>query len=65
MTIHYLREKLQAKSRAIKTLDYAMSGPGGVTICEAFVEAQGLKTLFTEFMGKVSNAITSRRTLNS
>lgn len=30
-----------------------MSGTAGSSICEAFVEALGLKTLFTTFMGKV------------
>ena len=31
-----------------------MSGPGGSVVCIAFVEALGLKTLFSAFMGKVS-----------
>ena len=30
-----------------------MSGTAGSSICEAFVEALGLKTLFMTFMGKV------------
>jgi beta-catenin-like protein 1 len=47
------REKLQSKSRSIKTLDYAMSGAAGSAVCEAFIEALGLKTLFSAFMGKV------------
>lgn len=47
------REKRQARSRAIKALDHAMSGPSGTAACETFVEALGLKTLFTNFMGKV------------
>ena len=47
------RDKMQSKSRAIKTLDHAMSGAGGSAICEAFVEALGLKALFSAFMGKV------------
>ncbi|KAJ7507863.1 Catenin-beta-like protein [Mycena galericulata] len=49
-----MKEKLQSRSRAIKTLDYAMSGTSGTASCEAFVEAQGLKTLFSAFMGKTS-----------
>ncbi|KAJ6485071.1 Catenin-beta-like protein [Mycena vitilis] len=49
-----MKEKLQARSRAIKTLDYAMSGSSGTASCEAFVEALGLKTLFSAFMGKAS-----------
>lgn len=44
---------MQAKSRSIKVLDYAMSGPSGTATCEVFVEALGLKTLFSAFMGKV------------
>jgi hypothetical protein len=44
---------MQSRSRAIKTLDYAMSGIAGEATCEAFVEALGLKTLFPAFMGKV------------
>ena len=43
---------MQARSRAIKVLDYAMSGPAGTAACETFVDALGLKTLFSSFMGK-------------
>ncbi|KAI6035421.1 hypothetical protein F5J12DRAFT_793305 [Pisolithus orientalis] len=50
----FSREKLQSKSRSIKVLDYAMSGPAGSEVCSTFVEALGLKTLFSAFMGKVS-----------
>ncbi|KAJ7180140.1 Catenin-beta-like protein [Mycena crocata] len=49
-----MKEKLQSRSRAIKTLDYAMSGTSGTASCEAFVEALGLKTLFSALMGKTS-----------
>lgn len=45
------RDKMQARSRAIKVLDYAMSGAAGTAACETFVEALGLKTLFASFMG--------------
>jgi beta-catenin-like protein 1 len=31
-----------------------MSGPDGSPVCTAFIEALGLKTLFSAFMGKVS-----------
>ena len=48
-----LREKLLARSRALKVLDYAMSGNAGTAACEAFVEAQGLKSLFSAFMQTV------------
>ncbi|KAF8640111.1 hypothetical protein AX17_001347 [Amanita inopinata Kibby_2008] len=47
-----MKEKLQCKSRASKTLDYAMSGTASSAVCEAFIEASGLKTLFSVFMGK-------------
>ncbi|KAF9453073.1 DUF1716-domain-containing protein [Macrolepiota fuliginosa MF-IS2] len=47
-----MKEKIQSRSRSIKTLNYAMSGPKGSDICAAFVEALGLKTLFSIFMGK-------------
>lgn len=30
-----------------------MSGPAGTAACETFVEALGLKNLFSTFMGKV------------
>ncbi|KAI0750797.1 DUF1716-domain-containing protein [Daedaleopsis nitida] len=46
-----MKDKMQARSRAIKVLDHAMSGPAGTTACETFVEALGLKTLFSSFMG--------------
>ncbi|ESK96043.1 duf1716 domain protein [Moniliophthora roreri MCA 2997] len=49
-----MKEKLQSRSRAIKTLDYAMSGTAGTETCEAFIEALGLKTLFSVFMGKAA-----------
>ncbi|KAG6890575.1 hypothetical protein C0992_000583 [Termitomyces sp. T32_za158] len=49
-----MKEKLQSKSRSIKVLDYAMSGVTSSAICEAFVEASGLKTLFQILMGKGS-----------
>ncbi|KAJ3484557.1 hypothetical protein NLI96_g5564 [Meripilus lineatus] len=47
-----LKDKMQSRSRSIKTLDYAMSGPAGTAACETFVEALGLKSLFSTFMGK-------------
>lgn len=42
-----------AKSRSIKVLDFALSGNAGTAACEVFVDALGLKTLFSAFMGKV------------
>ncbi|KAJ3554103.1 hypothetical protein NM688_g3281 [Phlebia brevispora] len=49
-----MKDKMQARSRSIKVLDYAMSGPSGSACCETFVEALGLKNLFSTFMGKAS-----------
>ncbi|CCM01593.1 uncharacterized protein FIBRA_03653 [Fibroporia radiculosa] len=49
-----MKEKMQSRSRSIKVLDYAMSGSAGTATCEVFVEALGLKTLFSAFMGKIS-----------
>ena len=47
------RDKMQVCSRAVKTLDHAMSGHAGTESCNVFVEASGLKYLFNAFMGKV------------
>ncbi|KIY49252.1 DUF1716-domain-containing protein [Fistulina hepatica ATCC 64428] len=49
-----MRENRACRSRAIKVLNYAMSGSTGTKVCETFVEAGGLKTLFAVFMGKFS-----------
>lgn len=46
------REKKDSASQCIKVLDFTMSGAAGTTCCETFVEALGLKTLFSAFMGK-------------
>ena len=43
---------MQARSLAIKALDYALSG-GATFVSDAFIEALGLKTLFPALMGKV------------
>ncbi|KAI0254679.1 DUF1716-domain-containing protein [Lactifluus subvellereus] len=47
-----MKDKMQARSRAVKTLDHAMSGHTGTEACKVFVEASGLKYLFNAFMGK-------------
>jgi len=47
------RDKMQVCSRAVKTLDHAMSGHAGTEACNVFIEASGLKYLFNAFMGKV------------
>ncbi|CAE7171719.1 unnamed protein product [Rhizoctonia solani] len=49
-----MKENLASKSRAIKVLDYALSGPLGAANCATFIEAMGLKPLFSAFMGKNS-----------
>jgi len=51
------REKLLAKTRAIKVLSYAMQSEAGAANCEKFVEVLGLKTFFPAFMGKVSSQV--------
>jgi beta-catenin-like protein 1 len=47
------RQKLLAKTRAIKVLDYALQSEDGSASCERFVEMLGLKSFFSTFMGKV------------
>lgn len=45
---------MQARSRTIKTLDYALSGRTGADACETFVAASGLKHLSSALLGKVA-----------
>ncbi|KAJ4478161.1 Catenin-beta-like protein [Lentinula aciculospora] len=47
-----MKEKMESRTKSIKTLDYAMSGSAGTASCQAFIDALGLKTLFSAFMGK-------------
>ncbi|KAL1921927.1 uncharacterized protein VTP21DRAFT_10569 [Calcarisporiella thermophila] len=47
-----MREKNMSKMRAIKVLNYATSTKEGARNCERFVEAFGLKALFSAFMQK-------------
>ncbi|ERF72562.1 hypothetical protein EPUS_02844 [Endocarpon pusillum Z07020] len=47
-----LREGKMSKSRALRVLDHAMGGSAGGGVCEGFVEASGLKTIFGMFMKK-------------
>ena len=42
-----------AKNRALKVLDFAVSGVGGNDVAELLVEKRGLKILFGIFMKKV------------
>lgn len=53
LIIDYVREKLLARTRSIKVLDYAMQTEDGTGNCERFVEMLGLKIFFSAFMGKV------------
>ena len=46
------REKLLARTRAIKVLDYALQTDAGSGACVRFVEMLGLKTFFSAFMGR-------------
>lgn len=45
-----LREGKFSKQRALRTLDHAMGGMLGASVCEHVVEAAGLKTIFGMFM---------------
>ncbi|KAF3921657.1 hypothetical protein AA313_de0210012 [Arthrobotrys entomopaga] len=47
-----LRDGKMSKARALRLMDHACSGIYGGVVCEKFVEAQGLKTLFGAFMKK-------------
>ncbi len=49
------RDKKDSASQCVKVLDFSMSGAAGTLCCETFVEALGLKTLFSAFMGKSAN----------
>ena len=48
-----LREGLMSKPRALRLLDHSLAGPYGGAVCEALIEAAGLKTVFGMFMKKV------------
>jgi beta-catenin-like protein 1 len=52
-----MKEKVVARTRAIKVMAYATQGEDGKGCCERFVEVLGLKSLFSAFMGKVSELI--------
>ncbi|CEG68080.1 hypothetical protein RMATCC62417_07673 [Rhizopus microsporus] len=47
-----LKEKTLSRVRAVKVLNYALSGENGRERCMRFVEVSGLKYLFPLFMGK-------------
>jgi len=48
-----LREGSMSKPRALRVLDHATGGAAGTLVCEKFVDAAGLKTIFGMFMKKV------------
>ncbi|CAD6591520.1 MAG: hypothetical protein TREMPRED_000112, partial [Tremellales sp. Tagirdzhanova-0007] len=52
LMIIMMKERLLARTRSIKVLDYAMQTDLGTGNCERFVEMLGLKTFFSAFMGK-------------
>ena len=56
MTI-IMKEKVVARTRAIKVMAYATQTEEGKGCCERFVEALGLSNLFKAFMGKVSQGV--------
>ncbi|KAF8341535.1 DUF1716-domain-containing protein [Cantharellus anzutake] len=60
-----MREKKLSRSRSMKVLDFAMSGPAGSTNCERFVEVLGLKSLFPAFMQKGNSKAKSGMTPTS
>jgi beta-catenin-like protein 1 len=45
------RENTEGRFRALKALDYALSGPSGALNCKTLVEAGGLKPVFSIFTG--------------
>ncbi|KAI9887346.1 MAG: hypothetical protein M1823_000862 [Watsoniomyces obsoletus] len=53
-----LKEGKMSKPRALRLLDHAMQGQGGVVAAEALVEAAGLKTVFGMLMKKQSHSAT-------
>ena len=47
-----LREGKMSKMRALRLIDHAMSGQSSTQLCERFVDAAGLRTVFGMFMRK-------------
>lgn len=48
-----LREGKLSKPRALRILNHALGGKGGMQACERLIEAAGLRTVFGMFMKKV------------
>ncbi|KZS97700.1 DUF1716-domain-containing protein [Sistotremastrum niveocremeum HHB9708] len=46
-----MKERRQSRIKALKVLDHAMSTSAGAASCTVFVEALGLKSLFSALMG--------------
>lgn len=53
-----LREGGQSKVRALRLLDHALNGQDSSQICERFVDAAGLRTVFGMFMRKQDSQTT-------
>jgi len=51
-----LHEGTASKLRALRLLDHACAGVGGMPVCEKVVDASGLKTIFGMFRKKQDNA---------
>ncbi|KAL1699006.1 Catenin-beta-like protein [Schizophyllum commune] len=54
-----VKDKKQSHTLAIKTLDFALSGPAGAPACTTLIEDGGLKGLFSAFMGKTKKKHTA------
>lgn len=57
-----LREGTLSKPRALRVLNHALGGRGGLRACEKFVEAGLLRTAFGMFMKKVTSFPTPPKT---
>lgn len=60
-----LREGTLSKPRALRVLNHALGGRGGLRACEKFVEVGLLRTVFGMFMKKVASFPTPRESHNS
>ncbi|KAG9850802.1 DUF1716-domain-containing protein, partial [Aureobasidium melanogenum] len=58
-----LKEAKFSKPRALKVLDHALSGSSGQPVAEKFVDAAGLKPLFSTFMKKNLEAANTEHVL--
>ncbi len=58
-----LKEGKMSKPRALRLLDHALGGLGGTQVCVQFVEAAGLKVVFTMFMKKALDSETTEHLL--